>query len=136
MSALLPCPFCGNDGSGPIEDALQIHRNEPDYVHEHRHTWTVQCDKCTATMGYSDSEDEAVEAWNRRAPSPSPAPGVVEALREAKKRFIQIENCIARNLFHQQEKIKDAQSIATDGWSALDAALASLAQPAKGGGGE
>ena len=22
--ALLPCPFCGNDGAGPIEDALQI----------------------------------------------------------------------------------------------------------------
>lgn len=81
MSALLPCPHCGNDGSGPIEAALQIHHNEPDYVHDHRHTWTVQCDKCTATMGYSDSEDEAVEAWNRRAPSPSPAPGVVEALR-------------------------------------------------------
>ncbi len=64
---LLPCPFCGNDGSGPIEDALQIHHNEPDYIHDHRHTWTVQCDKCTATMGYSDSEDEAIEAWNRRA---------------------------------------------------------------------
>ena len=67
VARLEACPFCGNDGSGPIEDALQVVHNEPDYVHDHRHTWSVQCDKCTATMGYFDSEEEAIEAWNRRA---------------------------------------------------------------------
>lgn len=73
MTALKPCPFCGNDGSGPIEDALHVIHSEPDWEHgDNRHTWSVQCDKCTATMGYSDSEDEAIEAWNRRAPQPAP----------------------------------------------------------------
>lgn len=61
---LKPCPFCGNDGSGPIEDALHVSLQELDW---RPHAWSVQCDKCTATMGYSDSEDEAITAWNARA---------------------------------------------------------------------
>ena len=64
MDKLLPCPFCGNDGLGPIEEALHIAFTEHDWRGPF---WTVQCDKCTATMGYSDSEDEAIEAWNTRA---------------------------------------------------------------------
>ena len=63
MSELLPCPFCGNDGSGPIEDALHITFSEHDWRSP---SWSVQCDKCTATIGYFESEDEAVEAWNTR----------------------------------------------------------------------
>lgn len=61
---LLPCPFCGNDGSGPVEAALHLVFSEHDWREQ---SWTVQCDKCTATMGYSDSEDEAVDGWNLRA---------------------------------------------------------------------
>lgn len=61
---LLACPFCGNDGSGSIEHALHVAFNEHDWRDS---SWTVQCDKCTATMGYSDSEDEAIAAWNTRA---------------------------------------------------------------------
>ncbi len=61
---LKPCPFCGNDGGGPIEHALHICFQEPDWRDD---AWTVQCDKCTATMGYSDSEEEAIEAWNTRS---------------------------------------------------------------------
>ena len=61
---LKPCPFCGNDGSGPVEDALHITYFEADWRSE---SWSVQCDKCTATMGYFDSEDEAIAAWNSRA---------------------------------------------------------------------
>lgn len=72
---LLPCPFCGNNGSGPIEDALHVVLNEHDWRSP---SWTVQCDKCTATMGYSDERDEAIAAWNRR---PSSEAGKGEALR-------------------------------------------------------
>lgn len=61
---LEPCPHCGNDGSGPIEHALQICHSEN---YPRADSWSVQCDKCSATMGYSDSEEEAIEAWNRRA---------------------------------------------------------------------
>lgn len=53
------------------------------------------------------------------------------ALRAAKQRFIQIENCIARNLFHQQEKIEDAKSVATVGWCSIDAALSGSSDPRK-----
>ena len=63
MKQLLPCPFCGNDGSGPIEEALHIAFTEHDWRGP---SWTVQCDKCTATMGYLDSEDAVIEAWNTR----------------------------------------------------------------------
>lgn len=73
MSELLPCPFCGNDGSGPAEEALHVSMTEHDW---RAASWSVQCDKCTATMGYSDSEDAAVEDWNTRA-----SQGELERLR-------------------------------------------------------
>lgn len=61
--ALKPCPFCGNNGSGPFENALHVSMNEDDWAEI---SWTVQCDKCSATMGYSNSEDDAIAAWNTR----------------------------------------------------------------------
>ena len=61
---LKPCPFCGNDGSGGIEDALHV----PMCEHDCREpSWTVQCDKCTARLGYVDTEAEAIAGWNARA---------------------------------------------------------------------
>ena len=72
-AGLKACPFCGNDGSGRIEDALHVIHEEPSDWRS-RDTWTVQCDDCTATMGYSDSPDEAIEAWNRRACALSGSP--------------------------------------------------------------
>jgi hypothetical protein len=65
VEALSPCPHCGNDGSGPIEDALHIAHVEDENHHSYDR-YTVQCDKCTATMGYSDTEEEATTAWNTR----------------------------------------------------------------------
>jgi len=62
---LKPCPFCGNDGSGPISEALQIAMSEG---HWNGTRWSVQCDKCTGTIGYVDSEESAITAWNTRAP--------------------------------------------------------------------
>jgi hypothetical protein len=78
---LLPCPFCGNDGDGSIEDALHVICNEYDW---RAPTWSVQCDRCTATMGYSDTKTEAVTAWNTR-PGTVPkhvADGLAEALAD------------------------------------------------------
>lgn len=70
--ALLPCPFCGNDGNGPIENALHISHTQNDW-HPAYDCYSVQCDKCSATMGYSDSEEAAVAAWNTRAALTPPA---------------------------------------------------------------
>ena len=58
-AVLLPCPFCGNDGNGPIEYALHICFDDMPLD-----LYTVQCDKCTATMGKSPSEAEAIAAAN------------------------------------------------------------------------
>ncbi len=58
------CPFCGNDCTGPIEEALHVQMQEHDWRDA---SWSVQCDKCTATMGYSDSKAEAIAAWNTRS---------------------------------------------------------------------
>ena len=64
---LKPCPFCGNDGSGPIEEALQICGVDMEGCWKAAYAYSVQCDKCTATMGLSETEGEAVDAWNTRA---------------------------------------------------------------------
>lgn len=70
-SELKPCPFCGNDGSGGINKALHC-SGDPNIG------YCVQCDVCTATMGYSysggeeDDEKAAIEAWNTRAPEAKP----------------------------------------------------------------
>jgi hypothetical protein len=38
---LLPCPFCGNDGSGPIEDALHVCHTESDYRSQPRDMYSM-----------------------------------------------------------------------------------------------
>lgn len=79
--ALKPCPFCGNDGSGPIEHALHISHTQNDW-HSAYDCYSVQCDKCTVSMGYSDNEAEAIAAWNTR-PTHEPAPELVERVGRA-----------------------------------------------------
>lgn len=61
---LLPCPFCGNDGKDSF--------NHPPELDEFYHSWflksyRVKCGECSARRDYSDSEEDAVAAWNRRA---------------------------------------------------------------------
>lgn len=68
MSEIKPCPFCGNDGSGPVEDDLHVVHMQNEW-HPSYDCYSVQCDKCTATMGYSESEEEAIARWNERAPA-------------------------------------------------------------------
>ena len=81
--ALKPCPFCGNDGSGPIEHALHVSHTQNDW-HSAYDCYSVQCDKCTVSMGYSDNEAEAIAAWNTRADAaPTPKADEVEAVARA-----------------------------------------------------
>lgn len=81
--ALKPCPFCGNDGSGPIEHALHVSHTQNDW-HSAYDCYSVQCDKCTVSMGYSDNEAEAIAAWNTRADAaPTPKADEVEAVAQA-----------------------------------------------------
>jgi hypothetical protein len=64
---LKACPFCGNDGAGPVDThALHIKHTEFAWLRP-RDLYSAQCDNCTATMGYSESEKEAADAWNTRA---------------------------------------------------------------------
>ena len=63
--ALEACPFCGNDGTGSIEEALHVSHEELEH-HPWYNVYSVQCDKCCASQGYSETEDEAITAWNTR----------------------------------------------------------------------
>ena len=52
MSELKPCPFCGYDGVALIWD-LDLCR--------------IRCKNCGTRGPWEFSEDQAEEAWNRRA---------------------------------------------------------------------
>ena len=90
---LKPCPFCGNDGSGPIEDALYVSHTQNDW-HSAYDCYSVQCDKCTANMGYSVSYEDAIAAWNTRTAS-APAGEVVAWMYECG----QIKHTISKRAF-------------------------------------
>ncbi|MGB3833752.1 MAG: hypothetical protein WA975_18025 [Mesorhizobium sp.] len=70
----------------------------------------------------------------RRAPLPSPAPGVVEALRGAHDAFDTIAEC-AENCIHSPGQMTN-YSTAKYGMALVSTALASLSQPAKGAEGD
>lgn len=120
---LLPCPFCGNDGSGPIEDALHIAFNVYDFRDP---SWSVQCDKCTANMGYSDSEDEVVEAWNRRADLARPSLAGDEMVAQALKRA-------ERKLSAYVGVCKGDKELTETVLPMVRAALSAMNTPAQGG---
>ena len=62
---LKPCPFCGGhaiiDG---FDDTL----------------WIVICKECNASIGYKETKEEAIEAWNRRV-EPTFTPDELDAIR-------------------------------------------------------
>ena len=112
MSELLPCPFCGsrNVAQGASKDRISV--------------W-CDCGARGPDVAFpADSIDpvtpikECHALWNRRAPSPSPAPGVEEALHNAK--------VLLKALTGPDDAIAGAT---LDG---IETALASLSQPAKG----
>lgn len=53
---LLPCPFCG--GKGKLKGD------------ESAYGCFVECIDCHAEMDYSETKEEAVEAWNKRVVLP------------------------------------------------------------------
>ena len=63
--SLKPCPFCGGhaiiDG---CDDTL----------------WIVICKECNASIGYKETEQEAIEEWNRRV-QPTFTPDEIDAIR-------------------------------------------------------
>ena len=71
--SLKPCPFCGGhaiiDG---CDDTL----------------WIVICKECNASIGYKETEQEAIEAWNSRV-QPTFTPDELDAIRRNVRR-----NCV------------------------------------------
>ena len=60
MAELKPCPFCGGEAYIDREDCYGV---QDDY-------YMVHCEKCSLQFGFCsmfESEEEAIEAWNRRA---------------------------------------------------------------------
>lgn len=51
MPKLRQCPFCGEDAYISNDDDVM---------------YTVYCMGCKVELGYFDSEEEAIAAWNRR----------------------------------------------------------------------
>lgn len=62
------CPFCGATADAPIEKVVHVSMSEHDWRDA---SWTVQCDNCSGTHGYFDSEDEAIDHWNTRPTDPT-----------------------------------------------------------------
>lgn len=57
MDELKSCPFCGKMPSlGKVRFGM-----EKDY------RYTLHCDECAYNIGWLETENEAVEKWNRRA---------------------------------------------------------------------
>ena len=52
---LKPCPFCGAEA--------EVHKN----VFAEGTVYTVECISCSCGLDWFDTEEEAIEAWNRRA---------------------------------------------------------------------
>lgn len=51
---LKPCPFCGGEAVVDMDES---------WFWE----WEVFCIKCGCALGHFDTEEEAIERWNRRA---------------------------------------------------------------------
>ena len=73
---LLPCAHCG-------QPATAFETTKPGDVGR---VWCACCNSCQIGTARCYSENEAIAAWNRRTPTPSPAVrALVEALVEAAK---------------------------------------------------
>ena len=62
---LKPCPFCG--GEAIIDGCDET-------------LWIVICKECNASIGYKETKEEAIEAWNKRI-EPTFTPDELDAIR-------------------------------------------------------
>jgi hypothetical protein len=75
---LKPCPFCGKTNALKLTTAEELaNEGEDDPMPwDHSPSWAVICDAskplgpggCGASGGFFPTEDDAIAAWNRRAP--------------------------------------------------------------------
>lgn len=114
-SPVKPCPFCG----GPARLVSHESSEVTNYWYE------VHCDKCGAMGPSADCEwdgnsehakRDAIEAWNRRTPAPSPATG-----ESAIEGILDDEACRARSVSLDVVRVKLMQRV-----EAARAELASL----------
>ena len=54
MTKPKPCPFCG------CKQMMTWH------IGHHDKPWLVECNECSANVPLADTEEEAIELWNRR----------------------------------------------------------------------
>lgn len=65
VEELLPCPFCGGDD-------LKLHEDFSEDEPRRAYAWHVFCQNCHChgrnnfPIGWAETQDEAVTAWNRR----------------------------------------------------------------------
>lgn len=68
---LLPCPYCGNAKSPVLYDPDTEEPGMPEFsfvVVCNAATW-MHLGGCGASTGCQDTPEEAIAAWNRRAPT-------------------------------------------------------------------
>jgi Lar family restriction alleviation protein len=89
MTKLKPCPFCGSGKVNVIE-------------HKFYHlpsSYGVRCFNCkTESYQYFDTQEEAIEAWNRRT-------GDTEALRKAARKLAWIHQQI--DLYDDRQELHE-----------------------------
>lgn len=59
MSELKPCPFCGSNN---VEAVVSEYNLDGNKYYDHY----VICTDCKATTDYGDSQQDAINKWNRR----------------------------------------------------------------------
>lgn len=94
---LLPCPFCNKPDTAKVSSSFDIYDDDQG----NGECWAVFCDAsnpngrggCGASGGFKPTQDEAIEAWNKRArlksldAQPVPVEPDVEALVETLRGF-------------------------------------------------
>ncbi len=83
MDELLPCPFCGGSKCCPPK----VVKVESPWSREF---WTVECNNCQASCGYSLEYEDAIEEWNDR-----PEGSAAALLAKAEKRIVVLEDVLS-----------------------------------------